>query len=77
MVVFVFEFNLKDLNTVKSPERVDKLFRVGGKEGRGQEKEITLLRDFVYSRIERQMYLVTKREIALYDMDIKQVSLKL
>jgi hypothetical protein len=68
----LYKNDLKDLNTMKAPEKVEKMFRVGGKEGR--EKEITLLRDFVYSHtVENQLYLVTKREIALYDMGIKQV----
>lgn len=63
-----------DLNVQKAPENIDKRLKVGGQKDPKTGNVVTALRDFIYSpHVYCQLFLVTKREISIYDLELKQV----
>jgi len=63
---------VNDLNTRKAPEKIEQRLKVEATKDKNGNL-VSSLRDFVYSPHGRsQMYLLSRRDITMYNMDIRQ-----
>eukprot|EP01080_Neovahlkampfia_damariscottae_P006660 gene6660-10825_t len=62
-----------DFNFENAPQKIDHKFKVGEVKDAYTGQYVPNLKDVVFSPFERnQLYLVTKREVAIYDLILKQ-----
>jgi WD40 repeat protein len=66
-------FIIMDFNLEFSPEKIDHKFKVGEVKDNITGQLVPNLKDVVFSPFERnQLYLVTRKEVAVYDLMLKQ-----
>ena len=66
-------FIILDFNLLEPPQKIDHKFKVGEVKDSYTGQFVPNLKDVVFSPFERnQLYLVTRREVAIYDLILKQ-----